>query len=694
MCRIEELFPTLRRDKPREFDARFTNSAPANAPVQCLRKPDMVLLDQNDAKKEVVAWNQIRCTWELKVLSEPIAPAQRKKVFEQLLQSARLIFASQSNRRFVCGMTMLNDDAKFYIFDRTGVISSESFNIHMEPEKFLRAVLGFFLADDTDIGLDPSIMYEGGKRFMTVAGIKYEIQREIYVESCIRGRGTVCFLALHDDKEYVIKDSWVDNSRQVFEHEMLERVKHVDGIHGTMDTTAIDRAFLNDPEIVNAVNPVLKNEWMKAKKKAETREHQRIVIEPFGERLENFSCLYELVLAVRTIIWIIEKLADEGVLHRDISLRNIILAKQGGDFRKALLIDFDYAIDLETQLLGPAKGNRTGTLPFMAIEVMQSNDDGDPMFPHAYYHDLESLFYILCWICTILEGPYNKERKTDAFDFGMSEITKWAGLDIPNAKLDHIWRGKQGIMNHVTSFKRLVSDQVAPYFSDLKDCLLRLRATLFPNQEEDIETLEDAIKSVEEEMKKAPEDRSKSTLAKKKFIPLSRRKRDELFADLYKILDDTLTDLKNTGKDQPEVRPPELDRTPNAFLDGLVQNAASRVKFTRHGKDGKKEETIEEEDEDIDMSKPAWLKTSAADEEENGDSSGDEVAELVRDEGVNKALRKVTSGNYSLSAFPLNATTSTSTSSKRGLEDTEEGDGEDTDAGGVEESEPKRLRQE
>ncbi|KAH8109272.1 hypothetical protein DFH11DRAFT_1881375 [Phellopilus nigrolimitatus] len=647
MLNIEEMFPTLRRNRPRVFDARFTDSAPAGVPVPCLRKPDMVLLDRNDAKQEEVSWSQIRSTWELKALSKQDASqsAHRRKSFEQLLQSARLIFASQSNRRFVCGMTMVNDDAKFYVFDRSGVVSSETFNIHTEPEKFLRAVLGFFLADDTDLGLDPSIVYEGKKRFMTVDGIKYEIVREIYVESCVRGRGTVCFLAVHDNKEYVIKDSWVDKSRQIFEHKMLERVKHVDGVptmiahecvkmHGTEDTTATDRAFLNDPEILEALKPALKKEWTEAKKKTETREHQRIIIEPFGERLETFCCLYELVLGVKDIVQIIKKLADEGVLHRDISLRNIILAKNnsGGPFRKAFLIDFDYAIDLLEQMLDHAKGNRTGTLPFMAIEVLQSHKNGKPKHAHAYYHDLESVFYVLCWLCTVLEGPYNKERDSDNFDFESSEITKWSGFDIPNASLNHIWKTKQAVM---------------------RQCLCPFVIFFSRFRKDDPETLETLLNTLDDEMKKPPKDRNKLLIDYAKLrIPLSKRKRDEVFAEINEVLDKTLKDLSSKGKDKPEAPPPGLKRTPNAYLDGHPQNAASRVKYNNVGdgalrEDGEKEETIVEEDEggnkDVDMTADANADGDGEgiDSTDSGNKGGRSIKSLgkEREERVENAVR-------------------------------------------------------
>ncbi|KAH8117969.1 hypothetical protein DFH11DRAFT_869142 [Phellopilus nigrolimitatus] len=693
MCEIEGMFPTLRRSKPRVFDARFFGIATAGATSmegQCT--PGMVLLDRNDAKKQVVAWSQIRSTWELKGPKIFNAPLPRKKASRQHLQSARLIFASQLLRRFVCGMTMLNDDATFHVFDRSGMISSENFNIHMEPEKFLRAVLGFFLADDTDLGLDTSIVYEGKKRFMTVAGIKYEILREIYVESCVRGRGMVCFLAMHNNKEYVINDSWVDDSRHVFEHEILKRVKHLDGvptmiahecvkIHGMKDTTAIDRAFLHDPELLETVKPVLRNKWTAVEEKTETRERRRTVTEPFGDSLEDFSCLYELVLAIKNIFQIIKKVTNEGVVHQDINLRNIILAKDnnGGRFRKAFLINFDQAINTTEQLLELAKVKRTGTLPFMAIGILQAQNRKS-VLPHGYNHDLESVFYIFCWICTVIEGPYGKVRTTDNFKIEMSEVAFWAGVTIPNYDLGFLSCAKTVVMRNETEFDRSIIKKIAPYFADLGPCLSSIRKVLFLNPSDNNMELEDAMRVMEEQMKKAPEDRCKfmTYLAQRK-IYASNRTPDDIFAELDKILDDTLVDLSNKGKDRPEVRQPRMNRTSNACLDGLLQYSASRVK--PHNivdgtprKDSEEEKPMEEEPEnataDIDADaegegdgevmavnteEELWKATSGEGAEDGSTGSGNDTLELPHGESVKNDSEKDTSSNGSLSP-PLHTT--------------------------------------
>ena len=78
------------------------------------------------------------------------------------------------------------------------------------------------------------------------------------------------------------------------------------------------------------------------------------------------------------------------IFHRDISLNNLMLHKQG-DKIYAILNDFDLAVsaDVKTML----SKHHTGTKPFMAIDLFHP----DPTV-HMYRHDLESMFYVLVWI--------------------------------------------------------------------------------------------------------------------------------------------------------------------------------------------------------------------------------------------------------------------------------------------------------
>lgn len=83
--------------------------------------------------------------------------------------------------------------------------------------------------------------------------------------------------------------------------------------------------------------------------------------------------------------------------HRDISVNNLMyrIGKGPGDRITiyGILNDFDLSTDLSEGSKIPTSNQRTGTLPFMAVDLL----DDDPA-PHMYRHDLESLVYVLIYI--------------------------------------------------------------------------------------------------------------------------------------------------------------------------------------------------------------------------------------------------------------------------------------------------------
>lgn len=92
--------------------------------------------------------------------------------------------------------------------------------------------------------------------------------------------------------------------------------------------------------------------------------------------------------------------ADVQILHRDISVGNILattdqtqLTRRHGDDDEPLagmLIDFDHAITMEERVTGAC--NRTGTDAFVAVSVLYGAYN-------SYRADLESFFYVICWVC-------------------------------------------------------------------------------------------------------------------------------------------------------------------------------------------------------------------------------------------------------------------------------------------------------
>ncbi|KAM4063574.1 kinase [Hirsutella rhossiliensis] len=61
----------------------------------------------------------------------------------QLARYVRGVFADQPTRRFVHAFSLCSSKMELWVFDRSGPYSSGLFDIHDEPDKFARALVGY-----------------------------------------------------------------------------------------------------------------------------------------------------------------------------------------------------------------------------------------------------------------------------------------------------------------------------------------------------------------------------------------------------------------------------------------------------------------------------------------------------------------------------------------------------------------------
>ena len=90
-----------------------------------------------------------------------------------------------------------------------------------------------------------------------------------------------------------------------------------------------------------------------------------------------------------------------GIFHRDISVNNMMYHKKDGKVF-GVLNDHDLAIFKSSN--APSSKTRTGTKPFMAIDLL-----GNPTDVHRYRHDLESMFYVIVYVTL----QYHKGQELD-----------------------------------------------------------------------------------------------------------------------------------------------------------------------------------------------------------------------------------------------------------------------------------------
>ncbi|KAG2137103.1 uncharacterized protein EDB93DRAFT_1046386, partial [Suillus bovinus] len=114
--------------------------------------------------------------------------------------------------------------------------------------------------------------------------------------------------------------------------------------------------------------------------------HYRLVLDVVGKALTNFPRSHRLVEAVWDAL-LAHKDAYEkaGVLHRDLSIGNIVMFRG-----KGILIDWDLAKSVSTKVIHFTNFRLTkGTWQFMSAYLVQNQNA-----PHVVEDDLESSLYM------------------------------------------------------------------------------------------------------------------------------------------------------------------------------------------------------------------------------------------------------------------------------------------------------------
>ncbi|KAG2012023.1 other/FunK1 protein kinase [Coprinopsis cinerea AmutBmut pab1-1] len=135
-----------------------------------------------------------------------------------------------------------------------------------------------------------------------------------------------------------------------------------------------------------------------------------IILEEYGPSFDNFTSKRELLCAFVDAINGHLHSYKLGILHRDVSVHNILLGQAGSPMGwRGVLIDLDMAIwhnDPDRQKT--SVDFRAGTRMFQSVMVLLGfRMDNSP--PHDHLDDLESFFYVFTYILFAYVKP--KERR-------------------------------------------------------------------------------------------------------------------------------------------------------------------------------------------------------------------------------------------------------------------------------------------
>ncbi|KAF9235699.1 hypothetical protein BU15DRAFT_77724 [Melanogaster broomeanus] len=111
----------------------------------------------------------------------------------------------------------------------------------------------------------------------------------------------------------------------------------------------------------------------------------------------------ELFSAWRQCVLCHYALWNAGIHHRDVSPANLMYYRRDDTNRTIVGVLNDYDLASLASQKSPLGNERTGTIPFMAIDLLDP-DGQDGKLKHLYRHDMESFIWVFVWICFQYKG--------------------------------------------------------------------------------------------------------------------------------------------------------------------------------------------------------------------------------------------------------------------------------------------------
>ncbi|CAE6481567.1 unnamed protein product [Rhizoctonia solani] len=316
------------------------------------------------------------------------ASRKSESPLEQLLSYSLESMAAQPHRRHSIGLVLDDFRLQLVFHCRGFVVTSRPFDIRVEQEKLVVAVAALWLADLETLGFERRVIGSEGKPALdpigsevSVGEMDLEIKRIIYKARALFGRGSATLLGA-DKKDpsalYVIKISCQVKTR-VPESEFLQSAADIPNVIRMAHSA-------NWGDMLEGFG----EEFLRSVQEFEPREFRVLVLSPVCELLTTIedvsvfkTCFIKLVNAHYALF-------KRSILHCDISIGNLMYDPKT---QEPYLIDADLGKKVD-KLGSPSSNHRTGTLPFMAMDLLVQVPP-----PHLYRHDLESFFYVLVWIC-------------------------------------------------------------------------------------------------------------------------------------------------------------------------------------------------------------------------------------------------------------------------------------------------------
>ncbi|KAL8380591.1 hypothetical protein RB595_005050 [Gaeumannomyces hyphopodioides] len=374
--------------------------AQPNKPIQGStgkRKLDVGLVDDPDAgKNSRCHWSQILVPGELKSnRSADIA----SKAWLDLGRYAKEVFAAQNTRRFVLGFTLCGPVIRLWKFDRLGGITSDKFDINEDGLQFLVIKDSWQYTEREEEG---DLLQEATEKGVVNVARYYHHE-------------TVQMHGIDDDIRSNVRRGLAITTATNYrpERSMPPPSAIASGPSRRGRSSSSTAGKKRSSSQIGAALPPSKRSCSASPTKASgdalsNRVHRRVILHDYGKPIYKAGSRSAFLAALEGCIEGHESLHKVGLLHRDISINNLLINEDGNNPSwPSFLIDLDLAVRERRKGSSGAKG-KTGTRAFMAIGALSDEQ-------HSFMHDLESFFWVLFWICIHYEGP-DQDRIVPRFE--------------------------------------------------------------------------------------------------------------------------------------------------------------------------------------------------------------------------------------------------------------------------------------
>ncbi|KIJ29804.1 hypothetical protein M422DRAFT_36832 [Sphaerobolus stellatus SS14] len=384
----------------------------------------------------------------------------------QMATYVREIFAVQPHRRWVPSLLFTETSVELFIWDRAGVLYSERLDYHKHPARMIILICRL-LQKQTDgspsalAGFDPTIGYtmifpHMARRRDSVPSVEvfqikfggkdYRINQTLVNSYTIRSQGTTYYratLADNPNEEFIIQDTWLDlgdwRSRFPQEdlHAVIENVRGRRRIQGLLEFHRME--LVQTDGRVDCIHNN-RREVGTVEDNVPNLVHCRMLLRHVGGHwapFDSFIRPLELASVLRDIVIVCRKLYNlQTLVHRNITPWTILLHKPvKGSGYQGYLVDFTKSIELwrdnsSTENRAMHSYTRKENRLFKSINVIK-NRKPSPL------DDIESIYYILCFITTSYNGPISAKYAVDTIPTlikGWMSKVRILALD---AKLNH-----------------------------------------------------------------------------------------------------------------------------------------------------------------------------------------------------------------------------------------------------------------